>query len=111
MWRTSTKIFALVGTFLLFTVDVTTAAEVTVHAVVVNPKSFDHQTLTLQGTAAAVKETTSHRGNAYTTFKLQDPSSSDSISIFTWGHPPLTNGDHVRVDGTFETVHRQGQYT
>src|SRR5262249_37120035 len=66
MWRTSTKILVLAGTFFLFTVDVTTAAEVPVHAVVINPKSFDHQTLTLQGTAAAVKESTSHRGNDYT---------------------------------------------
>jgi hypothetical protein len=35
--------------------------------------SFDHKTVTLQGTATAVKETTSRRGNDYTTFKLQGP--------------------------------------
>jgi hypothetical protein len=46
------------------------------------------------------------------TFKLQGPSGCGAVDIFTWGHPtPLTNGDHVRVDGVFETEHHQGHYT
>ena len=60
---------------------------------------------------AGLKETTSHKGNDYTTFKLQDPSGCGSLNIFSWGHPSLSNGDHVRVEGTFETEHHQGQYT
>ena len=87
----------------LFTVVASNAAEVSVHSIVTNAPSFDHQTVTLQGTVVAIKETTSRRGNDYT-------SSGDSISIFTWGHPTLTNGDRVRVDGVFETVHHQGPY-
>jgi hypothetical protein len=67
--------------------------------------------VTLQGTATSVKEATSRRGNDYTTFKLQDPNGSDAVSIFSWGHTALTSGDHVRVDGVFETEHHQGQYT
>jgi hypothetical protein len=101
----------LASVLLLLTPVAGNATEVSIHSIVTNPPSFDHQTVTLQGTAAAVKETTSRRGNDYTTFKLQDPTSGDSISIFTWGHPTLTSGDHVRVDGTFEKVHHQGQYT
>lgn len=50
-------------------------------------------------------------GNDYTTFNLQDPSGCGAIKVFTWGHPAMNNGDHVRVEGTFETVHRQGRYT
>jgi hypothetical protein len=64
-----------------------------------------------QGTALGVKETTSHRGNDYTTFKLQDPSGCGAVNIFTSGHPALSNGDQVRVDGVFETEHHQGRYT
>jgi hypothetical protein len=94
----------------LFSVFGSNAAEVTVHALATNPKSFD-QPITLQGTATSVKETTSRKGNDYTTFKLQDPNGNDAVSIFSWGHPPLTSGDHVRVDGVFETEHHQGQYT
>jgi hypothetical protein len=74
-----------------------------------NPASFDHLPVTLQGMATAVKETTSQRGNDYTTFKLQD--GGDSVSIFTWGHPPLGNGDRVQVEGVFEREHHQGRYT
>ena len=48
-------------------------------------------------TAVAVRETTSQRGNDYTTFKLQN--GGDSLSIFMWGHPPLGNGDRVQVEG------------
>jgi hypothetical protein len=75
------------------------------------PASFNHQTVTLQGIVTALKETTSRRGNDYTTFKLQDPSGCGAVTIFTWGHPTLNNRDQVRVDGVFETEHRQGHYT
>ena len=40
------------------------AAEVGVCAIVAKPANFDHQTVTLQGTATALKETTSHRASA-----------------------------------------------
>jgi hypothetical protein len=101
-----------VTVLLLFSFFGSKAAEVTVHGLITNPKSFDHQTVTLQGTATSVKETMSRSGNDYTTFKLQDPDGSDGVNIFAWGHyPTLTNGDHVRVDGIFETEHHQGQYT
>jgi hypothetical protein len=88
-----------------------TAAQVGVCAIVAKPADFNHQTVTLQGMATALKETTSHRGNEYTTFKLQDPSGCGGVNVFAWGHPALNNGDQVRVEGVFETVHRVRQYT
>ena len=63
--------------------------------------------VTLQGTATAVKKTTSRQGNNYTLFKLEDPRGCGAVNIFTWGHPNFSNGDHVRVEGVFETVHHQ----
>src|SRR6516164_8287529 len=88
------------------------AGEVGVCSLATNRASFDHQNITLQGTAIGVKETASRRGNDYTTFKLQDSTNhSCTVNIFTWGHPKLTNGDHVRVEGVFETEHHQGSYT
>ena len=96
---------------LLTSVPITYAAEVGVCAIVAKPSDFDHQTVTLLGTAAALKETTSHRGNDYTTFKLQDASGCGAVNVFGWGHAGMSNGDHVRVDGVFETVHHQGRYT
>ncbi len=83
------------------------AAEGGLCSLVTKPANFDRQAVTLQGTATAVKETTSRQGNNYTLFKLQDPGGCGAVNVFTWGHPKLSNGDHVRVEGVFETVHHQ----
>jgi len=90
---------------------VSNAADAGVCAIIAKPAAFDHQSVTLQGSVSALKETTSRRGNDYATFKLQDPSGCGAVTIFTCGHPSLSNGDQVRVEGVFETEHRQGNYT
>lgn len=87
------------------------SADIGICSIVALPAGFDHRSISLPGTVASLKETTSRKGNDYTTFKLQDPSGCGSLNIFSWGHPSLSNGDHVRVEGTFETEHHQGQYT
>jgi hypothetical protein len=74
------------------------AAEVAICSLVTKPANFDRQAVTFQGTATAVKKTTSRRGNDYTLF---------TVDVYSWGHPKLGNGDHVRVEGVFESVHHQ----
>jgi hypothetical protein len=88
----------------------TRASEAAVHSIVATPAKFDHQQVQLEGNVSELKETTSHAGNDYTTFKLEDASGS-TLTIFIWGHPALGNGERVRVDGVFETEHHMGQYT
>jgi hypothetical protein len=83
------------------------AAEVAICSLVAKPSNFDRQPVTFQGTATAVKKTTSRRGNDYTLFKLQGPGDCGTVDVFMWGHPKLSNGDHVRVEGVFESVHHQ----
>jgi hypothetical protein len=83
------------------------AAEVAICSLVTKPANFDRQAVTFQGTATAVKKTTSRRGNDYTLFKLQGPRDCGTVDVFMWGHPKLVNGDHVRVEGVFESVHHQ----
>ena len=90
---------------------VSNAAEVAICQLVAKPANFDHENVTLQGGVAGLKETTSRAGNDYATFKLQDQGGSCAVSVFTWGHPALTNNDHVRVEGVFEIEHHQGRYT
>jgi len=85
------------------------AAEVAICSLVAKPSTFDRQTITLQGTATAVKKKNSRRGNDYTLFKLQGAGGCGSIDVFIWGHPKLSDGDRVRVEGVFETVHDQDQ--
>jgi len=107
----SPRLLAWTTAGLLFSITAN-ASEVGVCSLATNRASFDHQNITLQGMVIGVKETTSRRGNDYTTFKLQDSTNgSCTVNIFTWGHPTLTNGDHVQVEGVFETEHHQGQYT
>jgi hypothetical protein len=85
------------------------AADVAICLLVAKPSNFDRQAITLQGTARDVKKKNSRRGNDYTLFKLQGAAGCGTIEVFTWGHPKLSDGDHVRVDGVFETVHHQDQ--
>jgi uncharacterized protein YdeI (BOF family) len=94
---------------LLLLTSVATGADITVCSIAANRTSFDHQNVSLQGAVVSLRETTSRAGNDFTTFKLQD--GGCDVNIFIWGHPALTNGDHVRVEGVFETEHHQGRYT
>jgi hypothetical protein len=83
------------------------AADVAICSLVAKPLNFDRQAITFQGMATAVKKKTSRRGNDYTLFKLQGPSNCGTVDVFIWGHPKLSDGDRVRVEGVFETVHHQ----
>jgi hypothetical protein len=62
------------------------AAEVAICSLVTKPANFDRQAVTFQGTATAVKKTTSRRGNDYTLFKLQGPRDCGTVDVFMWGH-------------------------
>ena len=84
------------------------AADVAICSLVAKPSNFDRQVITFQGTARDVKKKTSRRGNDYTLFKLQGAGGC-TVDVFIWGHPKLSDGDHVRVEGVFETVHHQDQ--
>ena len=83
------------------------AAEVAICSLVAKPSGFDRQTITLQGIATAVKITTSRRGNDYTLFKVQDAGGCGTVEVFIWGHPKISDGDRIWVEGVFETVHHQ----
>jgi hypothetical protein len=102
--------FALVVGLVLSASATCNAADDAICSIVGKPQDFNHTSVTLKGTPVNVKETTSQRGNDYTTFKLQD-SAGCAVTIFTWGHPSLSACDQVGVEGVFETEHHQGRYT
>jgi DNA polymerase III alpha subunit len=85
------------------------AAEVTVASLLAAPDRHDRQEVTLTSTAQTVKPTTSRRGNPYATVQLAD-TSGKAITVFSWGHRDLNNGDQVEVTGIFQRVKRVGQY-
>jgi hypothetical protein len=92
---------SIAGLILLLTVVSSGASPlVRIPEIFKNPQQFDGKTVTIRGTAAAVKPTISKKGNAYTTLRVQDGA---EITVFTFGHPnpPLNNGDCVEVTGRF----------
>jgi hypothetical protein len=102
--------FALAVAFVMSTPFPSTAADDAICSIVKKPQDFDHKSVSLKGAPSIVKETTSRRGNDYTTFNLQD-SAGCTVKVFTWGHSTISTCDQVNVDGVFETEHRQGPYT
>jgi len=86
------------------------AGDVSVDSIVKNPVQYDHQTVTVRGTASAVKLTTSRAGNSYTTFLVGD-ANGNSVKVFTFGHPPVANGESVEIVGIFEQVKHVRNYT
>jgi hypothetical protein len=95
--------------FLMVSSVVSLAVETTVPAILANPGQFNGKTVTVRGIATAVKPTVSHRGNPYTTLRLQDGGSA--IAVYTQGHAATANGDRVEVIGVFQTVKHVGPYT
>jgi hypothetical protein len=83
------------------------AADVAICSLVAKPSNFDRQAITFQGMVTSVKRKTSRRGNDYTLFKLQGPGGCGTVDVFIWGHTKFSDGDRVRVEGVFETVHHQ----
>ncbi|MFI5342441.1 MAG: hypothetical protein ACHQ7N_21730 [Candidatus Methylomirabilales bacterium] len=86
------------------------AAEVSVKDLTANPAKFDGQTVTLRGTATAVKATVSPKGNPYTTFQVKD-SSGAAVRVFSWGHPEIREGVSVEVVGVFQQIKKVGRNT
>jgi|SRR5262245_15538122 len=99
-------IAALVLLFIIFPIR---GAEVDIGSIVGNPAQFDGKSVTVRGTASAVKETVSRAGNPYATFQVQDK--TGGIKIFTFGHPGIKTGDCVEAKGVYQQVKRVGRYT
>jgi len=90
---------------------ITLAAEkVSVQEIISNPDKYDGQEVTLQGKANKVRPRVSKKGNEYTTFTLMD-GSGKGMNIFTFGHPPITDGQRVTVTGIYQKVKKVGRYT
>jgi DNA polymerase III alpha subunit len=105
--RSTLRWLALAGVMLFSTAPVD-AREATAQALLANPAQYDGQTVTVHGTVTGLRERTSRRGDAYTTFKLHDP--SGAVSVFSWGHPTLKNRDRVEVEGVFQEVKHVAPY-
>jgi len=75
------------------------AAELTVSQLLADPPAFDGHHVTVSGTAQSLRPESSRWGNEYETFQLCEQS---CVSVFTVGHPQITEGKRVTVSGHFE---------
>src|SRR5712692_1902662 len=85
------------------------ASAATVAEIAKNPAAFDQKTVTVSGTAEQISSRTSRRGNPYTTFRLSDH--GEAVKVFTFGTPPIKDGQRVEVRGVFQRVKQVGRYT
>ena len=93
---------------LLLLVTSAQAVKTSPSAILATPDRFDGQTVSISGTITNLRERVSQRGNAYYTFDLSDD--KQAIRVFSFGKTPCRAGG-ATVDGTFEKVKQQGQYT
>jgi hypothetical protein len=76
--------------------------------ILASPERFDGRLVTISGTISNVQERISRAGNPYYTGDLSD--GKQSIRVFSFGRSSCRGGQ-ATVDGTFNTVTRQGNYT
>ena len=81
----------------------------TISVLLQHSDQYDGKVVSITGAVTAYSERVSARGNAYTTFRVEEGGAS--VSVFAREHQGLHNGLQVRVTGTFEKVKRVGRYT
>jgi hypothetical protein len=68
-----------------------------------SPDKYDGKMVQVEGKVIAPNFRTSKKGNAYTTFKLND-SQKNTLSVFSFGTLTIKEGDTVKVIGRFQKV-------
>jgi hypothetical protein len=83
------------------------AAEPNICTVSTNPSKFDHQRVTVEGVVSALLKETSRTRRKEMTFTLRSLAGCGSILVYAQEPIAVSNGDHIRVEGIFETLHHR----
>lgn len=83
--------------------------QTSVAAILKDPDKFHRKLVQVEGEVDDLKKKTSRVGNAYTTFKLD--SEGKQITVFSYGHLPISEDDKVVVIGRFYKERRVGRAT
>ena len=75
------------------------AAEVTVSQLLSDALSFDGRHVTVTGRVQSIKPGSSGLGHEYGTFQLCEQS---CVNVLALGHPQITEGQRVTINGKFE---------
>jgi hypothetical protein len=82
------------------------AAEITVSQLLADGLAFDGH-VTVSGTAQSVKPVNSPLGHEYETFRLREQS---CVKVFAVGHPHITEGERITVNGNFQADRSFGPF-
>jgi hypothetical protein len=93
-------LLALIGTLDAAETDV-------VCKVTADPSKFDHQLLTIEGVVGWLHKGTSRNGRKDMTFYLTSPRGCGGVVVYTQEPATWTQGDRIRVEGTFEMENRR----
>ncbi|MFN3689405.1 MAG: hypothetical protein ACK4UU_00595 [Fimbriimonadales bacterium] len=86
-----------------------TPIKTTVAALLKEPDKFHRKLVEVEGEVDDLKKKTSRVGNPYTTFKLD--SENKQVTVFSYGHLPISENDKVVVIGKFYKERRVGRAT
>lgn len=86
-------------------------ASVTIADLNRDPARWHQKDVRVTGKTGQIKPKTSKAGRDYTVFPLYGEAYGDKVSVFTWGHPALAQGQKVTVTGTFVKEKTVGPYT
>ena len=104
------RMFGVAVLLVLLTVPAVLAQQLlTISVLLQHSDQYDGKVVSITGAVTAYSERVSARGNAYTTFRVEEGGAS--VSVFAREHQGLHNGLRVRVTGTFDKVKRVGRYT
>ncbi len=78
-----------------------------IQEILAHPEAYHQRNLVLEGRVRNLRQKFSRRGNPYTLFHLDDGQAW--LKVYLRGHPPLEEGQWVRVEGTFYAVKQVGR--
>lgn len=104
-------VFVTMGVILgIPTIQVDATSYPSVEQIYRNVNQYDEQDVTLTGKVVGLTFSVSDSGNKYTTFMLDDDTATP-ITVFSYSHLLISEGDTVKVSGTFHEAFEKGNYT
>lgn len=83
------------------------AAADSIDAIAAAPATYDGNSVDVTGTAKNVRARTSKKGNDYTTFQVCQ---TQCLNVYSHGHPAVSDGATVRVQGSFVADKSMGSF-
>ena len=101
----------LLGVGVALGVAVRRTASISLADLAVHREQYNHRRVSVYGAVSAIRRKVSQREHPYYTFVLEDDSGANSVTVFTFGVPPVTDGGHATAIGRYDREKRVGPWT